>query len=729
MQTDTVIPIRSVHAPSWSEELDGLDRPTPFLALDLEQVIAAYSSLKAALPNFRIHYAMKANPLPEILDALAQRGAGFEVASAAELETLLDRDVRAETVMFSNPVKAPLDIRTAYDCGVPHFAIDSETEIIKLALEAPRSSVYVRIATTGAGSRFPLARRFGVGPMEAIELLKLAHNFGLVPYGCTFHVGSQNTDPRSWDNPIEDCAFVMREFERLHGTRLRMIDIGGGFPAQYAEERVPPLDEFGRFIKRALRCLPYPVELVAEPGRALVANAGVVASSVIGRRRRDAKTWVHLDIGPYNGLMEANSFLGGERNPIGWSPTAADSPATVCTLTGPTCDDGDVLQDEVFLPGDLGTGDRVYIGAAGAYSTSLANNFNGFAPPASFVQKEVSSAEEPAAHDGSKPPWSVPLRSETLGLVAVLLSAILWAVSANVAEGLYVSGLTGLQVAGAETLIAAVCLGAWRHRRRAAHPDPLLSPAQELLLGVSLVLMVATYYTAIELLDVGSAIVLHYSAPVLVVAWSLVRTRQLPQIKVLVSLLLAAMGLVLVTQLVVRGPGDLHPAGVAAALASAAFFALYTLVSDAATKTAGPLEVTTQSFLWASPFALLAVFLGGSPAALLPAGNGVRVLFIGVFGALLGTGLYLWGIDKVHSLKAAITANLEPLVGYALAWLWFSQTLSPLQTLGGVLLLVAVVLLHDSEKSEPDTAPLAHRISHPHDQGSNLQQIATELGG
>ena len=185
MQTETVS-LPHVTAPSWNVEIDLVDRPTPFLMVDLEQVSAAYSSLQAALPDFRILYAMKANPQPEVLDALAQEGSGFEVASATELTTLLDRDIPADGVMFSNPVKAPLDIRMGHDCGVSAFALDSDAEIIKLALEAPGSAVYVRIATTGSGSRFPLSKRFGVGPREAVELLKLARNFGLVPYGCTF---------------------------------------------------------------------------------------------------------------------------------------------------------------------------------------------------------------------------------------------------------------------------------------------------------------------------------------------------------------------------------------------------------------------------------------------------------------------------------------------------------------------------------------------------------------
>jgi ornithine decarboxylase len=700
MPTDTVA-LSQFAAPPMSLELDLVDRPTPFLMIDLETVGAAYNSLQAALPGFKILYAMKANPQPEIIDTLARCGSGFEVASGSELQTLLDCDIETHDVMFSNPVKSPLDIRGAYDAGVLCYSFDSDSEIVKLALEAPGSAVCIRLATTGSGSRFPLSKRFGVGPHEAVELLKLARNFGLVPYGCTFHVGSQNTDPRSWDKPIEDCAFVMREFERLHGSRLQMLNIGGGFPAQYAERRVPSLADFGSSISASLTKLPYAVELVTEPGRALVANAGVVASTVIGRRRRGTTTWVHLDVGPYNGLMEANSFLGGERNPISWSGSPHGG-RTACTLTGPTCDDGDILQDEVELPSDLGLGDRVYIESAGAYSSSLAVNFNGFAPPTSVVMNapERSPATQTTPPSRAKRrPGFVRLSRESLGLAAVLLSALLWAASANVAESLYAVGVGSLQIAGAESMIAAVCLFAWR-LSRTGRLQTTLSIRQRILLGTSLTLMVTTYYGSIELLEVGSAVVLHYSAPVLVVLWTLLRTRQLPKFKVGVSLGLATIGILLVTQLVANGFGTLNPVGIVTALASAVFLAAYTLLSDAAMRTASPIEVTTQTFLWAMPLSLIVFLSGGSPAAFLSANNIGPILFIGVFGALLGTALFVWGIGRVHSVKAAIAANLEPVAASGLAWLWFGQVLSPLQGAGALLILGAVALLHDSGSGE-----------------------------
>jgi probable blue pigment (indigoidine) exporter len=151
---------------------------------------------------------------------------------------------------------------------------------------------------------------------------------------------------------------------------------------------------------------------------------------------------------------------------------------------------------------------------------------------------------------------------------------------------------------------------------------------------------------------------------------------------------------------VVNGFGTLNPVGIVTALASAVFLAAYTLLSDAAMRTASPIEVTTQTFLWAMPLSLIVLLSGGSPAAFLSANNIGPILFIGFFGALLGTGLFVWGIGRVHSVKAAIAANLEPVAASGLAWLWFGQVLSPIQGAGALLILGAVALLHDAGSGE-----------------------------
>jgi ornithine decarboxylase len=689
-----------------SVDVDIPDHPTPFFHFELDRLVANLATLRAALPGFRIFYAVKCNSQPAILETLARRGTGFEIASGAELRALLELGVHADDILFSNPVKVPADIRLARASGLERYAVDSEEELAKIAEEAPGAAIYVRMQTTGAGSRFPLSKRFGAAEAEALELLLTARDMDLIPYGCTFHVGSQNTEVSSWEQPIAACARLMEDFERLTGARLQMLDIGGGWLAQYAGAPVPTIAEFGSSIQRALGALPYPVDLIAEPGRALVAEASILVTSIIGKRRQRDATWVHLDAGPYTGLMEAPGFLGGEPFPISWSGDKASAATTSCILTGPTCDDGDIVQDDVAVPTDLEVGDRVHIGVAGAYSSTLATSFNGFAPPTTnFVDEEIPALEErhTPLEERSRRPRQPDAKREIWGLAAIVTTALLWALSANVAEGLYASGVTGLQVAGAETVIAALCLAGLRLRRRIRTPKSTLETKRKVLLGVSLALMVTTYYVAIDKLSVAPAVVLHYTAPALVVAWTWLKTKRSPGPRTLLCLGLAVGGIALVTELT-SGVGHLNPLGVSAALGSAAFLAAYTLISESAMTKVSALETTTSAFFFATPLALGAMIVGGWPRELFSPGNLWRVLFIGFFGALVGTGLYVWSIGMVRATKAAIAANLEPVIAAVVAWVWLGQSLSPLQMTGGALIFGAVVLLHEREATRPSQA-------------------------
>lgn len=199
--------------------------------------------------------------------------------------------------------------------------------------------------------------------------------------GLTFHVGSQCTDAGAWARAIDSLGPVLRELAG-HGVILDLLDIGGGFPARYSGV-VPDLSAIGAATLDALTRLPYvPAEIVCEPGRAIVAEAAVLATSVIGREIRMGREWVYLDAGAYNGLMEAEQTRGRWQFPVRTSrEDNSVVPAVSCTITGPTCDSSDTLLNDADLPGDLELGDRVYIGTAGAYSLCYASSFNGFGPP------------------------------------------------------------------------------------------------------------------------------------------------------------------------------------------------------------------------------------------------------------------------------------------------------------------------------------------------------------
>lgn len=386
MSVESLVDIPSRLFPAWPgalypERLDAITAATPFLALEVGSVERRYRELRALLPGVDMFYAVKCNSAPPVLGALAGLGAGFEIASAYELDQVVAAGARPEQVIYSNTVKPPSHVAAAHAAGVFRFAFDSESELVKLAGYAPGSSVYARIAVDDAHSLFPLSRKFGTSTEEAFGLLLCAAELGLVPYGISFHVGSQSTDPQAWGRAIARCGILMAQLQR-HGIRLEMLNLGGGMPARYVDP-TPPLGDIAWVIERALERLPYQPGVVAsEPGRVLAAESGVLAATVIGVETRRGERWVYLDVGGYNGMMEAVQTAGRWRFPLLTSrPDDSGGPTVPTTVTGPSCDSSDTMFYDVPLPVSLQTGDRLYIGTAGAYTTSYASSFNGFPPP------------------------------------------------------------------------------------------------------------------------------------------------------------------------------------------------------------------------------------------------------------------------------------------------------------------------------------------------------------
>lgn len=350
---------------------------TPALVIDLDTVTSAYRALSAALPGIDLHYALKCNGYLPVLAALHESGCGFEVASATELDDLIALGVRPVDVLYSNPVKPIRHIARAYTVGVRQFVFDSEDELAKLAAAAPWSRVSVRLAAHGMDSDVPSEGKFGVDPEAAVALLLRARQLHLVPYGVAFHVGSQMMRPQAWRAPLRAVGQIMEKLD-AEGVRLHLVNVGGGFPARY-DVPPPPLAEYGAVIADGLADLPYPVRVVAEPGRALVAEAGTLVTSVIGTAVRSGQRWIHLDVGAFNGLMESLETGNRLRFPV--SDSRRSPVREWCHLTGPTCDSQDTIMFHVPMSAGLSTGDEVYLGCAGAYTTVYASTFNGFDVP------------------------------------------------------------------------------------------------------------------------------------------------------------------------------------------------------------------------------------------------------------------------------------------------------------------------------------------------------------
>jgi ornithine decarboxylase len=361
--------------------LAGLDLPTPFLVGDLAMFRKRIESFREALPGVHPFFAVKCNSSAQVLAAALQSGASFEVASLGELHVLQGVGVDPRDLLYSNTVKPPSHIAAAAASGLSRFAFDSEGELDKIARHAPGSQVYVRVRVDDSRSVFPLSRKFGAEADQARTLLNRARSLGLRPYGITFHVGSQSTSTTAWVAAIALAGRLMRELLD-DGITIEMLDIGGGFPAQYGDA-VPDIGEIGAAVTRALGALlPYlPALVAAEPGRHLVAETAVLVSTVLGRETRGSEEWLYLDVGAFNGLMETKQAVQWQF-PL-WSSRAdhATSPRIPFTVTGPTCDSDDTMFYDTPLPETLGEGDRIYVASAGAYTLSYASSFNGFPPP------------------------------------------------------------------------------------------------------------------------------------------------------------------------------------------------------------------------------------------------------------------------------------------------------------------------------------------------------------
>jgi ornithine decarboxylase len=355
---------------------------TPCLVVDLDVIAEAYETLRLYLPAAHIYYAVKANPAPAIVAMLEREGANFDVASRGEIELCLESGVGAERLSFGNTIKKETDIAFAYRAGLRLFAFDSEHELAKLARSAPGSRVFCRILVDCRGAEWPLSRKFGCAPEMAVDLLRRAREHGLDPYGISFHVGSQQTELCQWDGALASAA---RMFWLLAETdiELRMVNIGGGFPAHYTGE-VPAIEHYAQAVMAAVtrhfgNRLP---EIIVEPGRSLVGDAGIIQSEVVLIAEKgggDDRRWVYLDVGKFNGLAEtmdesikyriATPVRGGRCAPV--------------ILAGPTCDSADILYEKADyrLPLELEVGDKVEILSTGAYTASYASvGFNGFAP-------------------------------------------------------------------------------------------------------------------------------------------------------------------------------------------------------------------------------------------------------------------------------------------------------------------------------------------------------------
>ncbi|WP_461834747.1 type III PLP-dependent enzyme [Desulfothermus sp.] len=364
------------------------DLETPILLIDREKLIQNVKSMGNLIPNSRVFYAVKANSDIELLKILKNMGVGFEIASSGELDLLKKLKVPPDKIITSNPVKSPDFIQRLYKYGVKYFVFDSISEIEKLEKWAPGCFGYVRITVPNEGSEWPLSKKFGVELDMAFNLINRANELKIIsPVGVTFHVGSQCLNPYNWYIAIDKAK---RLFDMCFdaGIKMKILNIGGGYPISYTKI-APNIREIEEKISSYLtEKFNDDIEIFIEPGRAIVGDTGIMVSKIIGTAKRNHENWIYLDVGIFNGLMEA---IGGIKYLYIFEQTTPLKEKhnkesffdryKKWTIAGPSCDSMDVIEKNVYVDADPKSGQLVLIPSAGAYTLSYASEFNGFPIP------------------------------------------------------------------------------------------------------------------------------------------------------------------------------------------------------------------------------------------------------------------------------------------------------------------------------------------------------------
>jgi len=359
---------------------------TPVVVIDHDIIRENYAAFKKHLPKVQAYYAVKANAEPEIVQTLYQAGASFDVASMPEFMLVYEnikhlppkeqQDFIWDKIIYANTTKAKETLREL-DQYKPLVTYDNLGELKKIKQYAPHAGVVLRLRVPNTGSMVELSSKFGCDPGQAVDLILAAFELGLVVEGLSFHVGSQCTNFQNFVQALEISAAVMKE-AKSRGREIKILDIGGGFPAAY-DRHVKPFSALARKINAEVdRLFPKDIQILAEPGRFLVATAATSVARIIGKAVRDGKTCYYIDDSVYH------TFSGIIFDHCQYHVKAfKDGKTEVCAVFGQTCDALDTISLSEELP-DLEIDDLLYSENIGAYSSASATWFNGF-PPAKIV--------------------------------------------------------------------------------------------------------------------------------------------------------------------------------------------------------------------------------------------------------------------------------------------------------------------------------------------------------
>lgn len=354
----------------------------PLLLLDCDIVRQQYRALHNALPNVTIHFALKPLPHPSVVRTLLDEGANFDLATSGEVELAQSEGVPAERTIHTHPIKRDADIRDALAYGCNVFVVDNLNELAKFEKYSDDVELLVRLSFRNSEAFADLSKKFGCSPEQAMVIIEKAKELGIRIKGLSFHVGSQTNHPQKYVDAIRTCKVVMENVVAKGLPALSTLDIGGGFPVTYSKQMIP-IDQFCLPINEALNELPETVQVLAEPGRFIVAPAVMSVASVMGQAEREGNIWYYLDDGIYGSF--SGLIFDDAQYPV--MTLKQDDEFAPSVLAGPTCDSIDVIAENIMLP-KLDNGDLIIGRMMGAYTSATATDFNFFKRAQTVVLNE-----------------------------------------------------------------------------------------------------------------------------------------------------------------------------------------------------------------------------------------------------------------------------------------------------------------------------------------------------
>ena len=345
---------------------------TPLILFSEKEFRKKYQSFQEYLPNVKHHYSLKPLPTKECIDIIASCNGYIDIASMGELELVKSANpMMLKRCIFTHPIKKESEIVTAIENGITTMVVENVAEMKKFIPHAKTTRILIRLAFPNDEALCNLSEKFGATEEKFKILVAFAQKHDLNVIGCSFHVGSQMPHPEKYVSSIKKCHKLYEWALATHGFRFSVLDIGGGFPAQYKKSDME-LNAFCKPIEEELNLYFPNMEIWSEPGRSVAANSMMVITQIIGKSNKNKHVWYYLDDGIYS--TYSGEMFEKIDYPLHAFHHSTESPI-LTVFAGPTCDSVDLLdKDIMFQP--LNIGDYLFSKKIGAYGWSSRTNFN-----------------------------------------------------------------------------------------------------------------------------------------------------------------------------------------------------------------------------------------------------------------------------------------------------------------------------------------------------------------